>query len=180
MLDGSQADFTKLNARVCIIPTISTNSPIPLHRLSPAHANIRANSTKTSEEGTHSPTPMYNNALLTSFSPKPHLLSTYNDIHSIPAFSDALSLLRIWANQRGFGEGSRLCVKGFESSGPLWCGLLELVIDGEEPSTSATSKRKPLGKGLSSYQLFKAVLDCLGRLPTTCCVIKSSPRFSEA
>ncbi|KAJ2925593.1 hypothetical protein H1R20_g11503, partial [Candolleomyces eurysporus] len=161
--DGSQTDFTKLNARVCIIPTISTNSPIPLHRLSPAHANIRINSTKTSDEDTHSPTPTYNNALLTSFSPKPHLLSTYNAIHSIPAFADALSLLRLWANQRGFGEGSRLCVKGFESSGPLWSGLLELVIDGEEPSTSAASKRKPLGKGLSSYQLFKAVLDCLAK-----------------
>jgi len=156
-LDGSQTDFTKLNAKICILPTISRTSPIPLHRLSPSHANIRVNSA----DSTHPPSPLYNNALLTAFSPKPHLLSTYNLIHSIPAFSDALTLLRLWANQRGFGEGSKLCIKGFESAGALWPNLLELVINGEEPSANGFTKRKPLGKGLSSYQLFKAALSSL-------------------
>ncbi|KAF6752889.1 pre-rRNA processing protein Utp22 [Ephemerocybe angulata] len=153
-------DFTKLNARVCIIPTISTSSPISLHRLSPSHANIRVNS---GEEGVHHPSPLYNNALLTSYSPKPHLLAMYNHIQSIPAYADALTLLRIWANQRGFGEGSKLSVKGFENAGNLWPALLELVISGEEPSSSGAVNRKPLGKGLSSYQLFKAALSCLAK-----------------
>lgn len=158
--DGSATDFTKLNARVCIIPTISTSSPISLHRLSPSHANIRVNS---GEEGVHHPSPLYNNALLTSYSPKLHLLAMYNHIQSIPAYADALTLLRIWANQRGFGEGSKLSVKGFENAGNLWPALLELVISGEEPSSSGAVNRKPLGKGLSSYQLFKAALSCLAK-----------------
>ncbi|EAU86967.1 pre-rRNA processing protein Utp22 [Coprinopsis cinerea okayama7 len=159
--DGSQTDFTKLKARVCIIPTLPAQSPIPLHRLSPSHGNLKINTSQQSESPSQpQPTPVYNNALLYSLTPKPHLLATYNLIQSSPAFSDALTLLRIWANQRGFGQGSRMCVKGFEDAGPFWIGLLELLITGEE---TKNSKRKPLGKGLSSYQLFKAALDCLSK-----------------
>ena len=158
--DGSHTDFTKLNAQVNIIPVLSPSSPIPLHRLSPSHSNLRI----STNEDAKPPTPLYNNALLRSYTPKSHLLTTYSLKEESSAFADALTLLRIWANQRGFSEGSRFCVRGFEGSGPLWVGLLALLMRGEEPraSDSKYTKRRPLGKGLSSYQLFKAALDCLG------------------
>ena len=75
-------------------------------------------------------------------------------------------LLQIWANQRGFSEDSSFYVHGFEGSGPLWVVLLALLMRGEELRASDPKymKRRPLGNGVSSYQLFKAVLDCLGML----------------
>lgn len=55
-----------------------------------------------------------------------------------------------------------MCVRGFESRGPWWSALLGLLISGEERAGAAKStKRKPLGRGLSSYQLFRAALDFL-------------------
>ncbi|KAJ7721723.1 Nrap protein [Mycena maculata] len=157
--DDSPNDFTKLNARVCIIPVLSTNSPIPLHRLSPSHSNIRI----SSESDTVSvPTPLYNSALLTALMPKTHLLSTFAVKEHTPSFPDALGLLRVWANQRGYGEGSRMCVRGFDNLGAWWAVLLGLLIFGEEPKGKG-HRRKPLGRGLSSYQLFRAALDFLSR-----------------
>jgi U3 small nucleolar RNA-associated protein 22 len=92
-------------------------------------------------------------------------LSTHELKNSSPAFHDAHTLLRVWANQRGYGDGE-LYVRGFEGKGSLWTGLLRLLVSGEEPvSTKSgnTKLRRPLGKGLSSYQLFKAALDFLGK-----------------
>lgn len=113
------------------------------------------------------------------------------------AFRDALGLLRVWAGQRGFvgsltstsasshvggagiGEelaqerGEPLSVRGFtHSQGPFWNALLMLVVFGEEflPGSGKKEKaraRKALGKGLSSYQLFRGVLDFLGMLSLT-------------
>ncbi|KAJ3980128.1 Nrap protein [Lentinula detonsa] len=181
--DGSSTDFTKLNARINIIPTISsTESPIPLHRLSPAHANIRITPQSASASSSFSdtqikdssnlPSPTYNNALLTSFVPKSYLLSVHSLQQIAPGFEDALALIRVWANQRGYGESggqaARISVRGFDGKGPWWAALLMYLILGEE-STSAGrkfgghGKRKPLGKGLSSYQLFRAALDFLAK-----------------
>lgn len=59
-------------------------------------------------------------------------------------------------------------MRGFESAGMIWATVLDLLISGEEPNAGAfgggkgSSMRKPLGKGLSSYQLFRAALDFLG------------------
>ncbi|TFK31610.1 Nrap protein [Crucibulum laeve] len=165
--DESQNDFSKLNAQVCIIPVLSLTSPIPLHRLSPAHSNIRVSVVNTLNVDTKTanpPTPMYNTALLHTLTPKPYLLATYALKQGIPAFADALTLLRVWANQRGYSEGSRMCVSGFEGRGPWWGAVLALLINGEEFQDGVKAKkRKPLGKGLSSYQLFKAALDFLAK-----------------
>ncbi|KAJ7220018.1 Nrap protein [Mycena pura] len=154
--NGSPNDFTKSSARVCIIPVLSANSPIPLHRLSPSHSNIRV-----SGDG-EAPTPLYNSALLTALMPKTQLLSTFALKERTPSFSDALALLRVWANQRGYGEGTRMCVRGFDSMGSWWTALLGLLVFGEEVQGKMV-KRKPLGTGLSSYQLFRAALDFLSR-----------------
>ena len=95
-----------------------------------------------------------------------------------PSFADALALLRVWANQRGFGAGfvpgrgkgrRNYCVRGFEGIGAWWACVLEVLILGEEPMEDAGGNKRrkrdqrPLvGKGLSSYQLFRAALDFLG------------------
>ncbi|KAF7327497.1 Mannose-6-phosphate isomerase [Mycena kentingensis (nom. inval.)] len=152
-------DFSKLNAQVCIIPVLSPDSPIPLRRLSPSHSNIRI----TSDDASSSrPTPHYNSALLTTMIPRPLLLSSFSSRENTPSFCDALVLLRVWANQRGFGQGGQLCVRGFDSLGSWWSVLLGVLVFGNN-SVNKGSTRKPLGRGLSSYQLFRATLDFLAK-----------------
>ncbi|KZT64811.1 Nrap protein [Daedalea quercina L-15889] len=168
--DGTAVDFSPLNAEVRILSVLPSPSPIPLHRMSPARSNIRASA---SPSGTPQDTssPIYNSRIIQHLTPRPHLVSTHALKESVPAFSDALALLRVWAHQRGYGVGDRLCVRGFEGRGPWWGGLLECLVSGEEGAEGSggvggfntKEKRRPLGKGLSSYQLFKAALDFLVR-----------------
>jgi U3 small nucleolar RNA-associated protein 22 len=170
-IDGSQFDFSKLNAQVHIIPFISMTSPIPLHRLSPSHSNVRIKSSSAPEDTTSPPTTIHNSHFMQCLTPKLHLVSTYALKQDSPAFSDALALIRIWANQRGYGEGSRLCVHGFKGKGSWWNALLDLLVRGEEPTVTAgpkASMRRALGRGLSSYQMFRAALDVLGAYVTPC------------
>ncbi|RPD65156.1 Nrap protein [Lentinus tigrinus ALCF2SS1-7] len=161
---GSSKEWSKLNARVRIIPFLP-ESPIPLQRLSPSRSNLRTHA--QDDEAKEEATPIYNSAFMLMNTPKMHLLSVHALAQDIPAFTDALTLLRVWANQRGYGPGTRMCVRGFEGKGMLWASVLELLIHGEEPLrvglSKTNAKRKPLGKGLSPYQLFKAALDFLAR-----------------
>nr|VWO97778.1 Ubiquitin-conjugating enzyme E2 2 [Ganoderma boninense] len=154
----------KLDVQIRIVPFLP-QSPIPLSRLSPSRSNIRT--TGQDQELDHEPTPLYNTALLRMSTPKAHLLSVHALQQDAPGFSDALTLLRVWANQRGYGAGGKFCVRGFEGKGMWWASLLDLLIHGEELQPvqleRPSPKFKPLGKGLSSYQLFKAALDFLAR-----------------
>ena len=153
-----------------ILPVLSSHSPIPLHRLSPNHSNIRVNTPEKKGEKqaeAQPPSPLYNKALLQIMAPKSQLLATHDLQNDCPAFSDALTLLQIWANQRGYSEGTQMCVRGFEGTGPWWVSVFTLLLYGEEmrEGSARTSKRRTVGKGLSSYQLFKAALDFLGMFP---------------
>jgi U3 small nucleolar RNA-associated protein 22 len=163
--DESPNDFSKLNACIRIIPTLSPSSAIPIHRLSPSHSNIRIPATGAPKSSASQPipTPLYNTALLIAFTPKPDLLAAHALSDAAPATRDALALLRVWAAQRGYASG-QLCVRGFDGRGPWWSALLELLVTGEEPIAEKKGKvrRKPLGRGLSSYQLFRAALDFIG------------------
>ena len=167
IIDGSSTDFTRLNAEVCILPVLSINSPIPLHRLSPIHSNLRV-ITAADEAGNKSdaspPSPLYNNVLLRILASKHQLLATHNLQNDCPAFNDALTLLRIWANQRGYGVGTRPCIRGFEGNGSWWPCIFALLLCGEKPieGGGSVSRKRTVGKGLSSYQLFKAALEFLG------------------
>ncbi|KAI6044517.1 Nrap protein [Pisolithus marmoratus] len=157
---GSQNDFSKAHADIHVIPTISSSNPIPLSRLSPSHANVRLPGKSSAGP---QPTPIYNTNVLLATYPKLSLLATNALKRLSPAFSDAYALLRVWANQRGYGEGP-ICVRGFEGKGCWWNEVLGLVILGEEPTNAnKVNVRKPLGKGLSSYQLFRGALDVLAR-----------------
>lgn len=112
---------------------------------------------------TNLPTPYYNTSVLLSLTPKPDLLTAHALKQTAPAFGDALTLLRVWANQRGYGEGERMCVRGFEGKGAWWAAVIELLVGGEESVGGAknTKERKVVRKGMSSYQIFRAVLDFL-------------------
>ncbi|KAI1798486.1 Nrap protein [Ganoderma leucocontextum] len=157
-------DIGKLNAQIRIIPFLP-QSPITLQRLSPSRGNIRTSG--QDHELEQESTPLYNTAFLYMNTPKAHLLSVHALKQDVPGFADALALLRVWANQRGYGLGGTLCVRGFEGKGMWWASVLDMLIHGEEPQPvdlgRSGTKRKPLGKGLSSYQLFKAALDFLAR-----------------
>ena len=156
-----------MNGEVCILPVLSANAPIPIHRLSPNHSNLRVvtgdQELENNAEGSR-PSPLYNNALLRILAPKHQLLAIHNLQNDCPAFTDALTLLRVWANQRGYGVGMRPCVRGFEGSGSWWPCILALLLWGEEPREEGKhmNRKRTVGKGLSSYQLFKAALEFLG------------------
>lgn len=122
------------------------------------------------DEAKEEPTPLYNTAYMLMTTPKAHTLHIHALAKNVPSFADALTLLRVWVNQRGYGLGSRMCVRGFEGKGLWWASILDLIVNGEEPPPAGlgrkSTRRKPLGKGLSSYQLFKAALDFLGMFPS--------------
>jgi len=162
--DSSPTDFSKLNAVIRIIPTLSASSPIRQTRCSPSRNNFRVHLHDTADSDYENrPTPLYNSVLMLASSPLRDVLSVNTLKTDIPAYHDALSLLRVWANQRGYGEGRRTCIWGFEGAGPLWNTLLELLIRGGEPRGENNPKSFPSRAGLSSYQLLKAVLDLLCR-----------------
>lgn len=162
--DNTQTDFSKLNAVIRIIPTLPTSSPIRQTRCSPTRSNFRVQLHDLANSNyENNPTPLYNAVLMLASSPLRDVLSVNMLKNDISAYYDALSLLRVWANQRGYGEGRRTCIRGFEGVGPLWTALLELLVRGGEPCGEKNAKRLPSRSGLSSYQLFKAVLDLLCR-----------------
>lgn len=165
---GTSHDFSKTHAEVRMIPALPSSHPLPLHRLSPSHSNVRVQPAPDALFSITNPsTPIYNTAILLSTFPKLSLLSTNALIQSSQAFRDAHTLLRVWANQRGYGEGA-LCIHGFEGKGSWWASVLGFLLDGEEPVSvlgkGVVGRRRFIGKGLSSYQLFRASLDLLGKI----------------
>ncbi|KAI0788916.1 Nrap protein [Irpex lacteus] len=146
--DGSAHDFSGLNVQIRILPTLSPTSPIPLPRLAPTRSNLRT------------PTPIYNSTLLKHTTARSHLLRTYTLQKTVDAFGDALTLLKVWANQRG----TRWTVRGFEGMGPWWVVILDYLVNGGEVLGGGKERRRPLGRRLSSYQLFRAALDFFSRV----------------
>lgn len=161
--DESKLGFSSAKARIRILATLAQDSPISLRHVDSVHCNIRVPSSPND-----TPTHRYNDALLQSTTAVPHLLSTYETKESVGSFSDALALLRIWVNQRGYCRGKGgWNVLGFEDRGPFWSGLLELMVNGNASIKGSKSRVKPVGRGLSSYQLFKATIGFLGVLDTS-------------
>ncbi|KAG9015051.1 hypothetical protein FRB90_005017 [Tulasnella sp. 427] len=154
---GSDTDFTKSKASIRIHVSLDpSTSPISLSRLSPSHSNLRVTSSETNQ-----PTPIYNNTFLQTFTPSAHLLSIHSFKTQIESFPQALTLLRVWANQRGYSAKGKRVVHGFEIvGGEWWSFLLAYLVFGD--NGKARGNRKPLGRGLSSYQLFRGALDFLG------------------
>jgi U3 small nucleolar RNA-associated protein 22 len=162
LAEDTPTDFSEMNTVIRIIPTLSPSSPIRLSRLSPTRSNLHIHVSESADSGHHNlATPLYNAVLMLAFSPQRDVLSVNMLKNDTPGYRDALALLRVWAYQRGYGEGRRTCIGGFEGSGPLWNSVLELLIRGDEYHDTTNPKRRPFGNGLSSYQLFKAALNFL-------------------
>lgn len=165
---SSELARSKFPLSIRLIPTLPPNHPLSERHLAPGRAGIRTSSATDSEP---TPTPLYNNLVLLSTTLAPHLLAVHNAKSQITAYADALALLRVWANQRGYGTGAghktddtgRLgrCVRGFGSLGAWWGALILYLVLGGKP-VKGVKRQQRVGRGLSSYQLFRAVLDFLG------------------
>ena len=116
--DNTPTDFSNLNVVIRIIPTLPASSPIRQTRCSPTRSNFRVHlHDLANSDYENRPTPLYNAVLMLASSPIRDVLSVNTLKNDIPAYHDALSLLRVWANQRGYGEGRRTCIRGFEGVG---------------------------------------------------------------
>lgn len=108
-----------------------------------------------------------------------HLILLHALCNEVSSARDALTLVRVWANQRGYAADSERMVAGFDSlSGNFWSFLLAYLVWGDEESSLTHTEggkrrkgRRTIGKGLSSYQLFRAILDllCEFALEPRCC-----------
>jgi U3 small nucleolar RNA-associated protein 22 len=157
-----------------IIPSLSHSSPIPLNRVSPTHCSIRPPNVP------QVPTPRYSSILALLTLPKSLLLLTNTLSTEVPSFTDTIRLLKVWAAQRGYTPSSSnkdslstssWGIWGFESGRSiLWSCLIGALILGEDLGSEKKTlkgKLKPVlqvGQGLSSYQLFRAVMDLLGKV----------------
>lgn len=160
-LAQDQYDFTKLRTQVRVLLALPSSSPVPTSRLTPTSSNLRISGVPLT-----TPTPIYNNTLaLQQTTLSKSLLVTFHTFAlEVPHFVDAVKLLRVWANQRGFGRGTKWSVRGFEDKGLWWAAIIVLLVHGEEAAPGEKRKRKPVGKGLSSYQFFRAALDLLCKI----------------
>lgn len=160
-LAQDQYDFTKLHTQVRVFLGLPSSSPIPTSRLNPTSSNLRILGVPFT-----TPTPIYNNTLaLQQTTLSKSLLVTFHTFASeVPHFADAVKLLRVWANQRGFGRGTKCSVRGFEDKGLWWAAIIVLLVHGEKAGPGERRKRKTVGRGLSSYQFFRAALDFLCKI----------------
>ncbi|KAL5521182.1 hypothetical protein ACEPAG_9105 [Sanghuangporus baumii] len=162
--DESSIDFSKLNAHVRLLPVLPPSSPVSLHHLSPAHCNLRVKLSEPDASTLSQPTPIYNSDLLMCASARVRLLRIHELVQEVSSLRDALALLRVWANQRGYSPGpkDKAVVAGFESRGYFWTAIMHAILSGDETfgqKTVKSSSRRTVGRGLSSYQLFRAALE---------------------
>ncbi|CAE6493644.1 unnamed protein product [Rhizoctonia solani] len=165
----SELSRSKVPLSIRIILVLPSNHPLSERHLGPGRACIR---TSGSSDLDPTPTPLYNNSALLGATPASHLLLIHNAKCQIPAFGDTLALLRVWANQRGYGTGAghrsedtaqpARCVRGFGFLGAWWGAVIVYLVLGGK-SVKGVKKQPRIGRGLSSYQLFRAVLDFLAK-----------------
>lgn len=124
--------FMPSNTTISIVPALSHPTPFKsISKISPAKIGSKLS-----------------NAFMRPSLVTPHLTYLYNIAETVPAFRDAVKLLKVWANQRAL----EWFLNGFNSE-----FLVALLVDGDQDGG------KRVGKGLSSYQLFKAVMDLLAK-----------------
>ncbi|CAE6459247.1 unnamed protein product [Rhizoctonia solani] len=166
---SSELSRSKFPLSIRILPVLPSNHPMSERHLGPGRACIR---TSGASDLDPTPTPLYNNSALLGTTPLSHLLLIHNAKTQIPAFGDTLALLRVWANQRGYNTGAghpsdetaqhARCVRGFGFLGAWWSAVIVYLVLGGKP-VKGVKKQARVGRGLSSYQLFRAVLDFLAK-----------------
>lgn len=175
----AETDFSKLKAEIRI-HLAHEPSLFPAGRLAPSRNNIRAAQTTPVAVGErsheHAATPHYNASILSDSLMAPHLVYLHATAKACAGFADACMLLKVWVFQRGFGSGAfsskgkgsqgtvRRMVIGTESTGFLLTMILAHLLHGEERQHGRavhTAAPRKLVNSLSSYQLFRGVLDWL-------------------
>ncbi|KAG8899468.1 hypothetical protein FRB99_006695, partial [Tulasnella sp. 403] len=159
----TSSDGAKLNVQVHVHAMLAPDScPFPVSNLSPSNCNITLNS---GLDATGTPTPLYNNLLLQALTSSDHVSVIYEYKSSIPSFSDALSLIRLWAYRRGYCRNSKIVIYGFDTVDDDWWSFLLGYLTGGDSSTTDHVKQSKsrLGRNLNSYQLFRGTLDFLSK-----------------
>jgi U3 small nucleolar RNA-associated protein 22 len=133
----SQNVFTK------IIPTKNSVRPAVF----PSYATSIDNSL---------PTPQYNASLISDSSFLLHLNHLHAQTNKCPALKDAISIIKVWLAQRGFGGVDAVCsFGGFEMS------MIMAHLVAKESSTGSY--------GYSAYQLFKLAINFLANFDVKQC-----------
>ena len=182
----TQGSSTEILVRILV--TLAADNPIPMKRLLPSVCNIRtpvlnsvAATNSSASETKPSPTQMYNNDILLMTTPVPYLLASFAISKEVPGFKDCVRLLGLWGSRRGYvgvnpmqaESENTFVIAGFEDgsvigSASWWSALLTVLIWGEVDNQSRKSQKDPkiktIGRGLSSYQMFRAVMGFLGAL----------------
>lgn len=152
--NGDADDFTSSKAEIRILVALPDNT-FPRNKLLPNSNCVRP---KGSEDEistkTLTPTPFYNNTLLSDANVTAYLKLLHATSSKAEAFRDACVLGRVWLKQRGLG--SRMRQGGFGNF--EWAALMALLL---QPNAGVGAQA--LSPGYSSYQLFKAVLQFLVR-----------------
>ncbi|KDN37312.1 Nrap protein [Tilletiaria anomala UBC 951] len=184
----TDADFSKLKVRIRIHPAYDPASiPFNFSRLAPSRNSIRVNVAASSTDAMEdvddidhlsvsSATAIYNTTVLMDGLALAHLVYLHKTAQACPSFQDACSLLKTWAFQRGFGSGAgrrrkdtknaardyRYMLVGSGSARFILTMILAHLLHGEAKKGTTTERAK-LSNGLSSYQLFRGVLDWLSK-----------------
>ncbi|KAG8732138.1 hypothetical protein FRC11_000523 [Ceratobasidium sp. 423] len=157
---SSELTRSKFPLSIRIIPVLPSNHPLSERHLGPGRACIQ---TSGSSDLDPTPTPLNNDLALLGTTPVSHLLLIHNAKGQILAFGDTLALLRVWANQRGYGTGAgHRSEDSAQRAGAWWGGVIVYLVLGGKP-VKGVKKQARVGRGLSSYQLFRAVLDFLAK-----------------
>ncbi|KAJ9080038.1 U3 snoRNP protein [Entomophthora muscae] len=130
---------------VRILPAVDS-AIFSTKRLAPHQNNVRPPSGDALP-----PTPRYNTSLARDMVFTAHMTFLHTLTKQCKEFSQAIVLVKAWSECRGFGTRGSTC-KGF--SGLLASMLLAYLL---QPSAKSTT----LSPSLSSYQLFKGLLDFL-------------------
>ncbi|TIC69107.1 Nrap protein [Wallemia mellicola] len=134
--------FIPSNTTINLVSALASPTPFkPLSKISPSRIGSKLS-----------------NAFMKPSLHTPHLTYLYNIAETVPAFRDAVKLLKVWANQRSLDW----LLNGFNAE-----FVVALLVDGDQDGKGR------VGKGLSSYQLFKTVMDLLRKTDFTSVFMKS-------
>ncbi|KAF2849256.1 pre-rRNA processing protein-like protein Utp22 [Plenodomus tracheiphilus IPT5] len=152
--NGDEDDFTSSKCRINILVALPEHT-FAQNKLLPSSNCIRPKG--TDEETlikTLNPTPFYNSTLQSDANVTAYLKLLHATASKADAFRDACILGRVWLKQRGFG--GHFCKGGFGNF--EWAAIMALLLQ-----PNATTGAQSVSSAYSSYQLFKATLQFLGR-----------------
>ncbi|WFD35008.1 U3 snoRNP protein [Malassezia cuniculi] len=180
---GSDTDFSKAKAVIRI--HLAHENGIFGGRLAPTRNNLRASHVLGTDaaDAADEPTPVYNSAIQADSLRLAHLVFLHAKSQEVPAFAEAVQMLKTWATQRGFGTltldepRGRQIVAGSESARFVLSMLLAHLLCGSDDG-NAVQRRPKLSSGFSNYQLFRGVLDFIAKTGFSKPVfMKSQPQY---